>query len=98
GGWDTDFPNSILEILRVVYTNADDGHRRIDGGAQRLPEALFAHSPAGMAHWPAGTSLASLHNGAPRGAAAKIRRAPDGTVAITERWGRERRYAAAVVT
>ncbi len=27
GGWDTDFPNSILEILRVVYTDADDEHR-----------------------------------------------------------------------
>ncbi|NKX55154.1 flavin monoamine oxidase family protein [Arthrobacter mobilis] len=98
GGWDTDFPNSILEILRVVYTNADDGHRRISGGAQRLPEALFTHSPGQMAHWPAGTSLASLHQGAPRGAVAKIRRGPDGTVAVTERWGRERSYAAAVVT
>lgn len=37
GGWDTDFPNSILEILRVVYTDADDQHRLIAGGAQRLP-------------------------------------------------------------
>ncbi|KOG85608.1 amine oxidase, partial [Streptomyces varsoviensis] len=32
GGWDTDFPNSILEILRVVYTGADDDHRGIVGG------------------------------------------------------------------
>ena len=32
GGWDTDFPNSILEILRVVYTEADDEHRGIVGG------------------------------------------------------------------
>ena len=35
GGWDTDFPNSILEILRVVYTDADDQHRRILGEARR---------------------------------------------------------------
>ena len=37
GGWDTDFPNSILEILRVVYTDADDEHRLIVGGGQQLP-------------------------------------------------------------
>ena len=74
GGWDTDFPNSILEILRVVYTDADDQHRLIAGGAQRLPEALWQHAPSGMAHWPDGTSLASLHAGAPRGAVDRIAR------------------------
>lgn len=37
GGWDTDFPNSILEILRVVYTGADDDHRGIVGGSRQLP-------------------------------------------------------------
>ena len=78
GGWDTDFPNSILEILRVVYTDADDQHRLIAGGAQRLPEALWQHAPSGMAHWPDGTSLASLHAGAPRGAVDRIARDGDG--------------------
>lgn len=98
GGWDTDFPNSILEILRVVYTDADDQHRLIRGGAQRLPEALWQHAPSNMAHWPAGTSLASLHSGSPRGAVGRISRDPDGNLRIRERWGREASYPAVVTT
>ncbi|WP_288024269.1 NAD(P)/FAD-dependent oxidoreductase [Arthrobacter sp.] len=98
GGWDTDFPNSILEILRVVYTDADDGHRSISGGAQRLPEALWRDAPSGMEFWPDGTSLSSLHAGSPRGAVAKIARAGDGSIEITERWGRVHRFAAVVST
>ncbi|MEH0110393.1 NAD(P)/FAD-dependent oxidoreductase [Tersicoccus sp. MR15.9] len=98
GGWDTDFPNSILEILRVVYTDADDGHRRIVGGAQRLAEALWEHEPEDLAHWPAGTSLASLHGGAPRGAVASILREGDGNLQVTERWGRTTEYPAVVTT
>jgi len=98
GGWDTDFPNSILEILRVVYTDADDGHRSIDGGAQRLPEALWEASPSTLAFWPAGTSLKSLHGGSPRGAVAKLARAADGSVEVTERWGKVRSFPAVVST
>ena len=98
GGWDTDFPNSILEILRVVYTDADDQHRLIRGGAQRLPEALWQHAPSGLVHWPAGISLASLHSGSPRGAVGKISRDPDGNLRIRERWGREASYPAVVTT
>ncbi|MBN6752129.1 FAD-dependent oxidoreductase [Kocuria palustris] len=97
GGWDTDFPNSILEILRVVYTDADDGHRRILGGAQQLPERLWRHVPDQLEHWPAGTSLQSLHGGAPAGAVSAIRcDETTGELEITERWGRTRRYAAVV--
>jgi monoamine oxidase len=98
GGWDTDFPNSILEILRVVYTDADDQHRLIAGGAQRLPEALWRHAPSGMVHWPEGTSLASLHSGSPRGAVERISRDADGNLRIRERWGREASYPAVVTT
>ncbi|MDQ1594344.1 MAG: lysine 2-monooxygenase [Arthrobacter pascens] len=98
GGWDTDFPNSILEILRVVYTDADDQHRLIAGGAQRLPEALWHHTPSGMAHWPEGTSLASLHSGSPRGAVDRISRDANGDLRIRERWGRESAYPAVVTT
>lgn len=98
GGWDTDFPNSILEILRVVYTDADDRHRLISGGAQRLPEALWQHAPSDLAHWPAGTSLASLHSGSPRGAVGKISRDADGNLRVRERWGREASYPAVVTT
>ena len=103
GGWDTDFPNSILEILRVVYTDADDQHRLITGGAQRLPEALWKHAPSGMVHWPEGTSLSSLHSGSPRGAVDRIVRAnsgdlPAGRFLVRERWGREAAYPAVVTT
>lgn len=98
GGWDTDFPNSILEILRVVYTDADDRHRLISGGAQRLPEALWQHAPSDLVHWPAGTSLASLHSGSPRGAVGKISRDSDGNLRVRERWGREASYPAVVTT
>ncbi|AWB82691.1 amine oxidase [Corynebacterium yudongzhengii] len=105
GGWDTDFTNSILEVLRVVFTDADDHHRGIVGGAQRLPLELWEHTPADLVHWPAGTSLASLHDGAPRGAVTGIHRAEgsagSGAPAgfrITEKWRRTREYAAAVVT
>lgn len=103
GGWDTDFPNSILEILRVVYTDADDQHRLITGGAQRLPEALWKHAPSGMAHWPEGTSLSSLHSGSPRGAVDRIVRVnsgdlPAGDFLVRERWGREAAYPAVVTT
>ncbi|WP_396350880.1 flavin monoamine oxidase family protein [Kocuria palustris] len=99
GGWDTDFPNSILEILRVVYTDADDGHRRILGGAQQLPERLWRHVPGQLVHWPAGTSLQSLHGGAPAGTVSAIRRdETTGELEVTERWGRTRRFAAVVTS
>lgn len=103
GGWDTDFTNSILEVLRVVFTDADADHRSIVGGAQRLPLELWHHAPGRLEHWPAGTSLASLHGGAPRGAVTGIHRGgrpdlPAGGISITEKWGRTQEYAAAVVT
>jgi len=35
GGWDSDFPNSMLEIFRVVMTNCDENQRLIVGGAEQ---------------------------------------------------------------
>jgi len=98
GGWDTDFPNSMLEILRVVYTNADEDHRSVVGGVEQLPLRLWTQSPGRMAHWPAGTSLASLHGGVPKPGVARIARGIGGGIAITDRWGNTTEYAAAVVT
>ncbi|MEH0059814.1 flavin monoamine oxidase family protein [Auritidibacter ignavus] len=102
GGWDTDFTNSILEVLRVVFTDADDQHRGIVGGAQRLPLELWEHAPEDLVYWPVGTSLASLHAGTPRGAVTGIHQAENpelsGGIRIKEKWGRTREYAAAVVT
>ena len=98
GGWDSDFPNSMLEILRVVVTAQDDRQRMMVGGAEQLPRRLWRLAPTTLAHWPAGTSLASLHGGAPRAGVARIARTDDGRLAITDRWGETRHYDAAIVT
>jgi lysine 2-monooxygenase len=98
GGWDTDFPNSILEVLRVVFTGADDEHQRIVGGSQQLPLLLWDRVPGQMSHWPEGTSLASLHGGRPRPAVTRLHRTAPGNVTVTDSDGAIRTYAAAVFT
>ena len=98
GGWDTDFPNSVLEILRVVYTGADDDHRGIVGGSQQLPLRLWRDAPAKTAHWAPGTSLESLHGGAPRGAVTRLHRTAGGRTTVTDADGDIRSYAAVVFT
>ncbi|MFB7266819.1 flavin monoamine oxidase family protein [Streptomyces nojiriensis] len=97
GGWDTDFPNSLLEILRVVYTEADDHQVAVLGGSQQVPRGLWEHRPGDCAHWPAGTSLASLHGGAARPGVRSVRR--DGAeFTVTDAAGRRDRFAAVVYT
>ncbi|QWF78047.1 flavin monoamine oxidase family protein [Amycolatopsis sp. CA-230715] len=98
GGWDTDFPNSILEILRVVYTGADDEHRSIVGGSDQLPKRLWERIPGKMVHWPAGTSLKTLHDGAPRPGVTRLHRTAPNNITVTDADGRIRTYPAAVFT
>lgn len=98
GGWDTDFPNSILEILRVVATGADENHQSVIGGIEQLPRRLWARSPAELVHWSAGTSLAGLHGHTPRPAVTRIAPAAAGGIAITDRYGGTRVFPAAIVT
>lgn len=98
GGWDSDFPNTMLEILRVVLNGFDEDQHLIEGGAQQVPMGLWTHAPATLKHWPAGTSLASLHGGAPRAGVRAIARAPDGQLAVTDRWGVTRHHPAVLVT
>ncbi len=98
GGWDSDYPNSMLEIFRVVMTNCDSDQRLIVGGAEQVPRGIWRCPAPVCAHWPAGTSLASLHSGAPRPGVARISRADDGRLAITDAWGATRHYAAVLVT
>ncbi|MBB3993410.1 tryptophan 2-monooxygenase [Sulfitobacter undariae] len=98
GGWDSDFPNSMLEILRVNVTECDDHQRYVVGGVEQVPRQLWAHTPEGCVHWPAGTSLASLNGGATRAGAARIRRQPDGTIEVTDKWGRSEDFGAVLVT
>jgi tryptophan 2-monooxygenase len=66
GGWDSDFPNSMLEIFRVVMTNCDDHQHLVVGGVEQVPQGIWRHVPERCVHWPAGTSLSTLHGGAPR--------------------------------
>lgn len=98
GGWDTDFPNSILEILRVVATGADDEHRLVVGGVEQLPRRLWSLAPETMSHWPRGTSLASLHNHVPKPGVAKIAPGTARKFAITDRYGTTAEYDAVIVT
>src|SRR3990167_5090226 len=98
GGWDSDFPNSMLEILRVVLTNCDDEQRLIVGGADQVPHGLWRHAPVQPVHWPQGTTLQSLHAGATRAGVASIARAADGRLAVTDCWGDTRPYSAVLTT
>ncbi|WP_447748629.1 flavin monoamine oxidase family protein [Pseudomonas nicosulfuronedens] len=98
GGWDSDFPNSMLEIFRVVMTNCDDHQHLVVGGVEQVPRGIWSHVPEQCAHWPAATSLATLHNGAPRPGVKKIARAADGSFAVTDYWGDTRHYAAVLAT
>lgn len=99
GGWDTDYPNSILEILRVVVTAADDEHRGIVGGSQQLPERLWSRPVEGAAHWPAGTSVQSVHDGGrTRPAVTSLRRNDSGALEIVDVDGRTDSFEAVVYT
>ncbi len=98
GGWDSDFPNTMLEILRVVLTGCDEDQHLIVGGVQQVPLGLWRHAPAQIVHWPAGTTLASLHGGATRPGVTAIRRAVSGQLAVTDHWGTVREYPAVLVT
>ena len=97
GGWDSDYPNSMLEILRVVATNCDEGQRYILGGVEQVPRGLWNARPR-CVHWPEGTSLARLHDGAPRPGVTGIRRVSPERIRITDRWGSAREFEAVLVT
>ncbi len=98
GGWDTDFPNSMLEILRVVYTDCEEDQHFVLGGVEQVPRRLWSHVPARMAHWPAGTSLSRLHRGAPRPGVSRIERGAAGQFRVIDRWGHNDTFDAVLVT
>lgn len=98
GGWDSDFSNSMLEILRVVMSEFEENQQLVVGGAEQLPRGLWSHEPDALTHWPAGTSLSSLHQGAPRPGVSSLRRAQDGRLEVVDRWGNEQRFDAVLVT
>ena len=83
GGWDSDFRNTMLEILRVVLTECDDKQHYIVGGAEQIPRGLWEATPS-CQHWPAGTSLRSLNSGATRSGARKISRVSSDMLQVTD--------------
>ena len=98
GGWDSDFPNSMLEILRVNLCGLDDAQCYIKGGVENVLHRLWRLA-APCAHWAEGTSLAMLNDGATRGRAVAIARdAETGLIRVTDRWGRSDLYQAVLVT
>jgi tryptophan 2-monooxygenase len=98
GGWDSDFPNSMLEILRVNVTEQDEHQRFIVGGVEQVPRGLWRRVPERMAHWPAGTTLAALNGGGTRPGAKRLFRGADGRLAVTDRWGRTESFDAVIAT
>jgi hypothetical protein len=91
GGWDSDFPNSMLEILRVVATGLDDEQQLIVGGVEQLPRRLWNKKQNGV-------SLSTLHGGAPRPGVVGLARASADKIAVTDRWGDTRLYGAVLAT
>ena len=97
GGWDSDFPNSMLEILRVNVTECDDHQRYMVGGVGQVPHKLWTHVPDNLTHWPAGTTLSKLNNGATRPGVVRIRRQGE-RFEITDQWKRPEVFDAVLVT
>ena len=98
GGWDSDFSNTMLEILRVNVTECDDNQRFFVGGVEQIPQQLWRHQPENLTHWPAGTSLSTLNHGAPHSAARAISRAQGGQFEVTDQWGTTESFDAVVAT
>ncbi len=98
GGWDSDFPNSMLEILRVVLCDFEENQRFVVGGAESLPRGLWVDEPDTLQYWAPRTSLSNLHGGAPQPGVSAIRRATNGDLEVTDQWGSARTFPAVLVT
>lgn len=64
GGWNTDYPNSFLEVLRVLYTGLDTNHLLMYDGCATLPQRLWQQPPQvfgdSVAYWNADVTVKSL--------------------------------------
>jgi tryptophan 2-monooxygenase len=98
GGWDSDFPNSMLEILRVNVTECDENQRFMLGGVEQVPQGLWRREPERLVHWPAGTTLCRLNGGATRPGARRLFRDGAGRLNVTDQWGRTDDFDAVLAT
>lgn len=86
GGWNTDFPNCFLEVLRVLYTGLDINHLLMRDGADQLPRRLWQHPPSHfgdqMRYWHQEQTVEGLSRTFPgnplRQEVRQIERLPDG--------------------
>ncbi|MFK7862438.1 MAG: flavin monoamine oxidase family protein [Granulosicoccus sp.] len=97
GGWDSDFRNTMLEILRVVLTECDSNQHYIVGGAEQIPRGLWGATPD-CVHWPEGTSLCSLNNGATRGGVTRIDRIDATSLKLIDSYDNEYTFPAVLAT
>lgn len=103
GGWDSDYPNSMLEILRVVVDEFEEDQHLIVEGAEEIVRRLWEKSPAELTHWAPGTSVSSLNGGATRPgvkniSAKTVDGEQTGGFEITDRWGNTDTFDALLVT
>jgi len=102
GGWDSDFPNTMLEILRVVFSGFDEDQHLIVGGAENIVRRLWSRTLQDPVHWPEGTSLSSLHAGAPKAGVVRLARenpdSPDSPISVTDAHGNAAHYRAVLNT
>lgn len=98
GGWDSDFPNSMLEILRVVLTGCEDDQLLVVGGVEQVPQGLWTRTSDDLVHWPAGTSLSSLHGGGTRPGVARLHRLDADTIRVTDVYGGTRDVSTVLTT
>jgi len=96
GGWDSDFPNTMLEIFRVVFSAFEDDQCYIVGGAQQVPQGLW-RKPIPIHN---GESMADMHGGAPRPGVRKI--CPTGDqdhpFRVVDEWGTARDFRCVLLT
>ncbi len=98
GGWDSDFKNSMLEILRVVLTDCDFNQDLIIGGSESLPRGLWDCEIENAVHWPDGTSLAKLNVGATKPGVVKLRRTNTNAICVTDQYGNEQTFPVVIAT
>ncbi len=97
GGWDSDFRNTMLEILRVVLTECDNDQDLIVGGSDQLPRGLWTFNKAQCAHWEQSTSVSQLHDGGTRPAVTSLKRQAE-QIAVTDQYGNKRLFDAVIAT
>ena len=71
-------------LKRFSAVDRDEHQRFVVGGVEQVPRGLWRLSPDRMVHWPKGTTLERLHDGAPRPGVTRIERAYGDKIAVSD--------------